>query len=334
MLDLEGLSVSAQEQAQLAHPAVGGVILFSRNFESPGQLQILVQQIRQFAPNCIVAVDHEGGRVQRFREGFTVLPAMSAFGRLFHQDPKFALQLCHDCGWLMASELACFDIDISFAPVLDRDYGISNVIGDRAFSAQPEALISLASAFISGMQEAGMSSTGKHFPGHGGVEADSHHEIPVDTRQLDVLLNEDVQIFKSLISAGLSAVMPAHVIYPEVDAQPAGFSRYWLQDILRKQLHFEGVIFSDDLGMEGASVAGSFSKRAAAALDAGCDMVLVCNNPEGTKQVLAYLDEQPVKPNARLGMMRLHREQNTTMEQLQKLPRWQSTHDQLAGLMG
>ena len=332
MLDLKGLSVRFDERQQLAHPMVGGVILFTRNFESLTQLQSLVQEIRDIAPHLIIAVDHEGGRVQRFREGFTHLPAMSVFGRLFQQNPDLAMRLCQDTGWLMASELACLDIDISFAPVLDRDYGLSKVIGDRAFSGETANIIRLANCFIEGMHEAGMAATGKHFPGHGGVEADSHHDIPVDTRNLNELMENDIHIFEALMASGIDAVMPAHIIYSKVDALPAGFSTRWLQDILRTQLKFNGVIFSDDLGMEGAAVAGDFTERAEAAIRAGCDMVLVCNHPEGARTVLHYLETRGIKPNPRLNAMRLNREKRLTTEQLQNTPRWKSTREHLSKL--
>lgn len=215
---------------------------------------------------------------------------MNCLGRLYKSDPEGALAAAREIAWLVAVELRVFDIDFSFAPVLDLDFGRSTVIGDRAFSESGDACVALATAFLKGFREAGMASTGKHFPGHGYVEADSHIDIPIDERAGENVLSEDAQVFSRLMAHGLDAVMPAHVIYSQVDEAPAGFSRYWLQSILRQQMGFDGVIFSDDLTMEGASVAGSFSDRARVALDAGCDMVLVCNSPLGAKEVLAFLE--------------------------------------------
>lgn len=287
MLDIAGTTLVPHERERLRHPAVGGVILFTRNYESPEQLAELTHTIRAArARPILIGVDHEGGRVQRFRAGFSALPAAGAIGRLYADEPRRAVRLAEACGWLMARELRAVDIDFSFAPVLDLDRGISRVIGDRAFHAEPGVVATLAHAFMTGMSRAGMAATGKHFPGHGGVEADSHVAIPVDERDLDAIRAEDWQPFAHLIEAGLAAVMPAHVIYPRVDAQPAGFSRTWLQQFLRTELKFGGVIFSDDLSMEGAKVAGSVLDRAHAAVGAGCDMILVCNDPDAADTVL------------------------------------------------
>lgn len=286
MLDLQGTEISAEEKEMLAHPLCGGLILFSRNYSSIKQLERLVADSRAACNNkLLVSVDHEGGRVQRFREGFSRLPALA---ELHEQadDLLSACRLSQRHAWLMASELRALDIDFSFAPVLDIDHGVSAVIGDRAFHKQPDIVCAMAKSYLEGMHEAGMAATGKHFPGHGAIAADSHHEIPVDERTLDTLEGWDMQPFKELVSGGLDAIMPAHVIYPAVDKQPAGFSRIWLQDILRRQLGFDGVIFSDDLTMEGAAVAGGYPERAEAALRAGCDMVLVCNNTAGAAEVL------------------------------------------------
>jgi len=233
----------------------------------------------------------------------------------------------------MAAELIAYDIDISFAPILDRDYGISSIIGDRAFSGSVDDIVVLTQAFIKGMSEAGMASTGKHFPGHGGVAADSHTDIPVDERTIDELRENDISVFEPVINSGLNAIMPAHIIYPKVDSFAAGFSQYWLQTVLRNELKFEGVIFSDDLGMEGATVAGSFSERAEAALSAGCDMVLVCNNPDGAAQVLSYLEQREAKPNKRLSTMRLKSELKKLQSELMTFPRWKSTRERLALLV-
>ncbi len=332
MLDVEGLVLTESEKITLSNPLVGGLILFSRNYVSPEQLFALVAEVREISPNIIIAVDHEGGRVQRFKEGFTPIPAMATLGELFSRYPEEAIQKAKDFGWLIASELLAYDIDLSFAPVLDRDHGISSVIGDRAFSNDAETIIELTSAFIDGMHEAGMVATGKHFPGHGGVAADSHHEISVDSRSLNALEMDDLSIFRSLISdkQKVDALMPAHVIYSSVDTLPAGFSKKWLQSILRKDIGFEGVIFSDDLSMEGASVAGTFTDRAKAALSAGCDMVLVCNHPEGAQEVLAYLDgvykNDPASfANKRLNRLRFNVHKRKNIYDLQNSKRWKNT---------
>lgn len=286
MLDLEGTELSLEERELLQHPLCGGLIFFSRNFESVEQLEKLIHDIRAATPHRILlSVDHEGGRVQRFRDGFTKLPALATLHRE-SKDEASALRAARHHAWLMASELRAMDIDFSFAPVLDLNYGVSEVIGDRAFHGDIDIVASMSKAYIAGMHDAGMAATGKHFPGHGAVIADSHLEIPVDERDFNTLNQYDMQPFTKSILNGLDAVMPAHVIYPQVDSQPAGFSSVWLQDILRKQLAFDGVIFSDDLNMEGASFAGNYAQRAEAALDAGCDMVLVCNNRAGVIQVM------------------------------------------------
>ena len=333
MLDVASYSLSFEEKTLLANPIVGGLILFSRNYKSPEQLQNLISEIRHASPNIIIAVDHEGGRVQRFREGFTRIPAMASFGKLYSENSESAIALSRDCGWLMAAELVAYDIDISFAPILDRDYGVSSIIGDRAFSSNPDDIVVLTKAFIDGMSQAGMASTGKHFPGHGGVVADSHIDIPVDERSLDELRADDICCFAPVIEAGLHAIMPAHIIYPKVDVHPAGFSKYWLQTILRDELDFRGVIFSDDLGMEGATVAGSFPQRADAALNAGCDMVLVCNNPEGAQEVLQYLDSKGSTCNERLQSMKLQREKQLSLDELKASSRWKNTRDKLLDLI-
>jgi len=313
MLDVAGLTLSANEKQQLANPLVGGLILFSRNFDSIEQLSTLIKQIRTAASHSlIIAVDHEGGRVQRFINGFSHLPAMGKILPYCKGDLTLAKRHCLDLGWLMASELLALDIDISFAPVLDLDI-CSTVIGDRAFSDDPVIVSALGGAFISGMGEAGMACTGKHFPGHGSVAADSHIDIPIDHREANAIASIDQWVFDSLIGQDkIEALMPAHVIYPAFCDKPAGFSRFWLQTVLREKLGYDGVLFSDDLGMEGASVAGDFPQRTLAALSAGCDMVLVCNNQSGAQQVLDYLqrdylnimsEEQITKSTQRLETM-------------------------------
>jgi beta-N-acetylhexosaminidase len=294
MLDIQGTELSADDAALLSNPLVGGLIFFTRNYVSPTQIADLSQAVREAAGHDILlAVDHEGGRVQRFRHDFTRLPPLAKLGAKYEDDPLEALQLAHSAGWLMAAEVRAVGIDFSFAPVLDLDFGGSQVIGDRAFHRCPEVVTILAGAYIEGMREAGMASTGKHFPGHGWVQADSHLAIPRDNRQRRAIMEEDVYPFKTLFKHGLDAVMPAHVIYENVDDQPAGFSSVWLQDILRGELGFDGVIFSDDLSMEGASVAGGYAARAEAALAAGCDMVLACNNRVGALEILEKAKLQP-----------------------------------------
>lgn len=307
MLDLESTELSSLERERLRHPAVGGVILFGRNIQSREQVQELLAAIREVRPELILAVDQEGGRVQRVRQGVSALPPLGRLGQWWDEAPATAMKGAHEWGWLMASEMLALGFDISFAPVLDLNVGRSRVVGDRAFHGTPQAVVTLARAYIAGMHEAGMAATGKHFPGHGWVEADSHHAIPVDERPLETIRAQDMQTFQAL-SAHLDAVMPAHVIYPQVDERPAGFSPYWLQQVLRRELQFDGVIFSDDLSMEGASVAGDYGQRARAALDAGCDMVLVCNNPDGAQAVIEHLERQPATvAQPRLQRMRARR---------------------------
>ena len=290
MLDLAGPALSAEERECLRHPLAGGVILFSRNYQSPGQIAALVKEIHELRePRLLVGVDHEGGRVQRFRDGFTRLPPLRRLGELYDENRKRAKRLAHTAGWLMAAELRAVGVDFSFAPVLDLDRGVSAIIGDRAFHSSPDAVADLATSYIGGMAEAGMAATGKHFPGHGGCTADSHVALPVDERTYADIYVEDLVPFERLIEAGLAGLMPAHVIYPRVDAQPAGYSRFWLQEVLRRRLGFQGIIFSDDLSMEGAKGAGGMAARAELALEAGCDMVLVCNDPDGATDVLRHL---------------------------------------------
>ena len=287
MLDVAGLALSADERELLRHPLVGGVILFARNFESPEQLAALTTEIHaQRSPELVVAVDQEGGRVQRFRNGFTRLPAMRRFGELWREHPGRAAQAARETGFLLAAELRARGVDLSFTPVLDLDYGVSTVIGDRAFDRDPRVTAALAEALAEGLAEAGMGCVGKHFPGHGYVTADSHTEVPTDERDFESIWLADIQPYRARVGGRLSGVMPAHVTYSAVDPNPAGFSRFWLQEVLRARLGFEGVIFSDDLTMEGATVVGDIIARASAAHEAGCDMVLVCNRPDLAVQLL------------------------------------------------
>lgn len=319
MIDLESLSISQEEIEKLQHPSTGAVILFSRNFEQPQQVAKLIDDIRAARNGpLLIAVDQEGGRVQRFRNGFTRLPCAS----LYSQQGEQASNLAASVGWLMAAELLAQGIDFSFAPVLDIDCGISNIIGDRSFSPDQKIVASLASAFAAGMREAGMAATGKHFPGHGAVATDSHLDLPIDERHLDSIRKKDLLPFQSLINNGLEAIMPAHIVYPEVDSQPAGFSKIWIEQILRTELKFNGVVFSDDLSMAGAAFAGKYLDRVQLALAAGCDMVLICNNPEAAGQVLEAL---PILASdirqQRLATMQ--GKATMTAEQLQQSNRWQ-----------
>ena len=322
MIDLACTELSAEEREVLQHPLVGGVILFTRNYASLAQLQALVQAIHRIRqPRLLVAVDQEGGRVQRFREGFTRLPAVSRLGELYATDPRHARHCAETTGWLMASELRAVGVDISFTPVLDLDYGVSTVIGDRAFHRKPEIVADLAHYYMVGMRKAGMAATGKHFPGHGSVQADSHTDLPVDDRDYEDILNEDILPFERMIHYGLAAVMMAHVIYSRIDKLPAGFSSIWIQDILRQRLNFQGAVFSDDLSMAAAAHVGDYAERARIAMQAGCDMVLVCNSPEGRNQVLGHLGDLD-NPISHLRLARMHGKHEPSVEQLQQSSAW------------
>lgn len=289
MGDVVGLQLTADDITRLQHPLMGAVILFARNYESPEQLKQLTASIHALRkPALLIAVDHEGGRVQRFREGFTTIPPMRILGQKYQENMPEGLALARALGHIMAAELSAHGIDFSFAPVLDLDWGESGVIGDRAFHRDADIVTKVAGALIAGLHDAGGASCGKHFPGHGFVKADSHHEIPRDERVMAAIAGDDMVPFKALVKK-LDSVMPAHVIYQQVDSQPAGFSPKWLKDILRVELGFEGVIFSDDLSMEGASVAGDDMARAKAAFNAGCDMVLMCNQQTRCDELLAGL---------------------------------------------
>ena len=291
MLDVAGTELTADDIKRLQHPLVGGVILFARNFENCTQLKSLTASIHAARqPPLLIAVDHEGGRVQRFRDGFTKIPPMREFGKIWNIDRKKAKQLALEAGWILAAELRAHGVDFSFTPVLDMDYGDSLVIGDRAFHKDTTAINELAFSLMQGLKKGGMEAVGKHFPGHGFVVADSHVSIPIDERSFDQIAQNDMQPFRQMIDEGLAAIMPAHVIYPKVDDKPAGFSSKWLQKVLRERLGFNGVIFSDDLSMEGASVGGDVTTRSLAALNAGCNMVLLCNRPDLADELLSKLE--------------------------------------------
>jgi len=333
MLDLEGTHLTAADRKRLIHPLAGGVILFSRNYAAPAQLCALAEEIHSLRnPPLVIAVDHEGGRVQRFREGFTALPAMRELGWAWDHGESRARQLAHEVGFVLAAELLAHGVDLSLAPVLDIDRGASTVIGDRAFHSDPRVVGELARSVLQGFRQAGMSGVGKHFPGHGHVTADSHHEVPVDERPFEAIEAADLVPFRRLIDAGVGGIMPAHVVYSKVDERPAGFSTVWLKQVLRGRLGFEGVIFSDDLSMEGASAAGGVTERARAALGAGCDMVLLCNSPQAADQLLEELGyAMPAVSLARLA--RMHgRPQPGGMARLRADERYAHALDAIAGI--
>ena len=327
MMDLVGTDISTIERELLLHPLTGGVILFTRNFESIEQITEVITQIHQLrTPHLLVAVDHEGGRVQRFHEGFTRLPPASTYKDIYKQSEERGRECTEVAGWLMAAELRAVGVDFSFAPVLDLAHGISGVIGDRAFHSKPEVVSTLAYAFMRGMLSAGMHGVGKHFPGHGGVAEDSHHAFPIDSRSFDTILKQDMIPFERMIRNNLSAIMPAHVIYDQVDEKPAGYSNFWLQTVLRQRFNFQGVIFSDDLSMEAAGIAGGYPERAKVAPEAGCDMVLVCNHPEGVADVIDALKGYS-DPVAQLRLMRMHGKSAIPRDELIKSYRWKKASD-------
>jgi beta-N-acetylhexosaminidase len=331
MIDLAGGEVSAEELELLRHPLVGGVILFSRNYVDPPQLQGLVGAIHAArSPPLIVAVDQEGGRVQRFRTGFSLLPPARRIGHQFDLNPREGVTLARAIGWLMAAELRAHGVDISFAPCVDLDLGVSEVIGERAFHGSPDAVSQLAGAFMYGMREAGMAATAKHFPGHGAVVADSHHTLPVDRRAL-LDLAADLTPYRRLIANGLPAVMVAHVLFSAVDPAPASLSGRWIRDVLRGELGFQGVVFADDLSMGGAAAAyGDVITRARQALSAGCDMLPVCNNRASVLELLAGLGHEP-QPASSLRLVRLHgRSGAPSRATLEASPEWQRARELLA----
>lgn len=326
MLDLALLELTPEERERLHHPATGGVILFRRNFESIDQIKSLIEEIRGCRPELLIAVDHEGGRVQRFQDGFTRLPRASVFREVAD------VSLAEQAGWLMAAELRCIGVDFSFAPVLDVESGISRVIGDRAFGQSAEEVTRYASAFMKGMHRAGMAAVGKHFPGHGSVPEDSHEHLPVDDRTLEEIETHDLPPFKDLISRGIEGIMPAHVIFKSLDPNPAGFSRYWIQNILRDQLSFEGAVFSDDLSMAGAAFGGNCCERSALALDAGCDMILVCNDPEASSRVLECLGTPEENPKRQQRLSRFRAKSHFDFRDLRADPGYRSLSERLMTL--
>ena len=321
MVDVAGTELTAEDRRVLRHPLVGAVILFTRNYVSFDQLAALVADIHAVRqPPLLVTVDHEGGRVQRFRQGFTELPPQRAIGHVHDVDPEAGRRLAWQCGWLLAAELRAAGVDLSFAPCVDLDYGVSEVIGDRAYHRDPEVVARLGIAAIHGMREAGMIATAKHFPGHGAVVADSHRALPVDRRGLGEL-TDDLLPYRRLIANGLAAVMVAHVLFPEVDPAPASFSRRWIQQELRQQLGFTGAVFSDDLSMEGAAVIGPTPERARRALAAGCDVLAICNDRPA---VLATLEElaDEADPLSQIRLARLHGRPGPALRELTQDARW------------
>ena len=300
-----GPALTDEDRERLRHPAAGAVIFFTRNYENPEQLKAFTEEIERLRePALPICVDHEGGRVQRMRQGFTAIPPMRELGRLWDRDKDAAKEAARAAAYIIGAELGAHGIDFSFAPVLDLDYGGSSVIGDRALHFDPNAVGVLATEIIRGFADAGMGAVAKHFPGHGFATADTHHDVARDERPFAEILKKDIAPYRAAIEAGVTGIMPAHVIYPQCDAEPAGYSKYWLQEVLRGKLGFQGLIFSDDLSMAGASAVGGPPERARAALAAGCDMVLLCNDPEGQNKLLQSLGDVPMANPERLDRMR------------------------------
>lgn len=332
MVDFAGTELTAEDREILCHPLVGSVILFTRNYVDPRQLEGLVAQVHALRdPPLVVAVDHEGGRVQRFRKHFTVLPPARLIGHRYDIEPADGVDTARSCGWLLAAELRAVGVDLSFAPVVDLDYAVSEVIGDRAYHRDSNAVSALASAFMAGMREAGMASVAKHFPGHGAVVADSHFALPVDRREL-VDMESDIAPYRRLMANGLVGIMAAHVQFPRVDELPASLSRRWIAGVLRGDLGFHGVVFADDLNMAGATVVGSMLTRAELALQAGCNVLPVCNNRPGVLELLENLrHEADAASQARL--VRLHGKQAPVRDALLASARWQSANDRVLQAM-
>ncbi len=326
MLDVEGLSLSPADRDLLREPAVGGVILFARNFESAEQVTDLVAEIRALRrPPLLIAVDHEGGRVQRFRDGFTEIPPMRRIGLEFDRDPDAGRQAAREAGWLIAAELRAVGIDLCFAPCVDLDWGVSEVIGDRAFHRKPDIVAELANAFARGLRSAGMAAVAKHFPGHGAVVADSHLKLPVDRREYGVIL-DDMRPYERLVTTGaIAGVMLAHIVYEKIDAQPAGFSEYWINRELRSRIGFGGAVFSDDLSMKATERYGSMAERARLSLAAGCDMILVCNDRDAAHEAVRALSDYS-NPLSLVRLARLHGTGGQPREALLASDEWQAAN--------
>jgi len=325
MLDIEGLALNPADRTVLREPAVGGVILFARNYKSPLQIADLVAEIKVVrSPPLLIAVDHEGGRVQRFRDGFTAIPPMRRLGHLYDEDEQAGTRLAESCGWLIGAELRAMGIDLSFAPCVDLDWGVSEIIGDRSFHKDPGIVATLASALSRGMRDAGMTAVAKHFPGHGAVVADSHKKLPVDRRGFSDVF-DDMRPYENLISRReIGAVMMAHVIYDEIDAAPASFSSFWIKNHLRNQMGFDGAVFCDDLSMEAVASYGSMPQRAKIALEAGCDMIPICNDRPAAQRTVAALREYS-NPLSLVRLARLHGTGGVLRESLLASEQWQST---------
>ncbi len=330
-MDVAGTELQPEDQEILQHPLVGGVILFTRNYRTPEQLVALIRQIHAVrTPNLAICVDQEGGTIQRFREGFTPLPPARLFGKLYRRDATTAYQACSAMGWLMAAELRAVGVDISFAPVVDLDWGSSEVIGARAFHRDPFVVCDLASRYIAGMHKAGMKSVLKHFPGHGHVTADSHVDMPVDERSYEEIRKEDLVPFERLGATHGEGLMTAHVIFSQVDEIPVTFSHKWLQHVLRGQLGFEGVVFSDDLNMHAARVHAPVARRAQAAFQAGCDVVLLCNNRQAVMDVLDQSGNYH-NPVSSMRLLRMRgKPADLGLEDLHQTPQWQQAADMAA----
>nr|WP_228550754.1 beta-N-acetylhexosaminidase [Endozoicomonas sp. OPT23] len=329
MVDLPGTELSQEDREILVHPKVAGVLLFSRNFTGKEQLIQLVNSIRSVRENLLITVDQEGGLVQRFKTEFTRLPPAASYARYYNRDPENALALTKDAGWLMASELLACDIDLSLAPVLDLDLGLNTVIGTRAFGHDTETVIQLTEAWRAGVNEAGMANIGKHFPGHGSVDLDSHLDLPVDSRSWQDIENRDLKPFVTAIESGIEALMPAHIVFDQVDSSPTGFSKKWLQDILRKQLGFKGLVMSDCLTMEGAASAGSYSERVRRALSAGCNL-LILSNRDGVKEVLSEITDYQADPEL---IQTLMKKQAVDGNQLRSSERYLNCRDKIDHLI-
>jgi beta-N-acetylhexosaminidase len=331
MVDIAGTELTAEDADLLSHPLVGSVLLFTRNYRNPGQVAELTAAIRALrTPHLLIAVDHEGGRVQRFREGFTRLPAMRLLGRRYDEDKREALALAQSVGWLMAAELRAVGVDFSFAPCVDLDYGVSEVIGDRAYHSDPDAVAALAVATLSGMREAGMPAIGKHFPGHGAVVVDSHVAMPVDRREF-VDLEADMRPYRPLISNNVAGIMASHVVFPAVDPLPASLSQRWITGVLRTEMGFHGCVFADDLSMAGAAAFGGAVARCELSLAAGCDVLPICNDRHSVELVLQALGSKVGSAASQARLVRM-RARGEMPGDLHGNRRWQETASQIAGL--
>ena len=329
MVDIAGLSLTKEDAQLLQHPLVGGIILFSRNYEDREQLSRLSSEIHALRmPKLLIAVDQEGGRVQRFRSGFTELPPAAVIGSIYDEDKQRGLNLAERCGWLLGVELREVGVDFSFAPVLDLFNSQSSVINDRAFHRDPESVVELARSFVAGLHRGGVAAIGKHFPGHGTVTADSHHELPVDERSYYDIANSDLVPFRRLATK-LEGIMPAHVLYPQVDNVAAGYSKVWIQEILRRECEFQGVVFSDDLSMKGAHTAGDIVARADAAKNAGCDVLLVCNDRPSVNRLINSW-KPGADPLSQVRLIRLHgKPPRIAQSNFREDEQWQAAHQEI-----